>query len=672
MKIFNKQMRMVFALMASVVWLLGCGVDLKQTGLTEEEMIAEAFQKGSQKTTFLLTDAPSDDFKSVMVDILSPIVVTMNDGTIVNVPLPDDLPLRVDLLELDGVSDLLASADIPAGAISKVALTLANPKIVLLDDTVLGSGDIDLPSPVLTLSPGEAIVIPGGEGITVQIDVDVESSIKVDVTGTGRPLFRPVGNVVRVNETDPDGIEIRQVKGEVVRIPGIPGNPKSFLLKHRGRRHFIQVDADSATIKKFNEEATFDALEPGQLVEVGGIFQHHVLKARYVFILPRDHRALHGVITDLTATSFDLVLLKRHPEGAADMDGDARTDKADITRIKILYGPDTDILLKHPHMRLGPTDLAHGQRVDVRGLVDLDRGLAKANVIVIHPTRLAGVIAQEPACDRHMIYLISARRPFAIPPILERDSATSTPPIGDPDFDLLRVRPDGTGIGWIIDIEKARLISEMGLPMVCSDLKPGMAVKVLGLMLPPQVSGLAGFTGDTPPSASDLPPVFTGGPHYMKAFIVKQVKARHVSGEVISVALDGKGLMLKVPAGMHGFDRLNRVCDRISAPHGLLDENGLEIAITRPCDDNHFNLKVILSEHLYNPDGIIFNETLVGAQIAAAGFFESHRHSDLDTRRHLHFLAIMVKRVPAPRVPAPTVPAPVDPPPPIPTPESVR
>ncbi|MEK7747661.1 MAG: hypothetical protein AAB300_01100 [Nitrospirota bacterium] len=72
----------VFMGMAAIVWLFGC--DTTKT-VSEADLIAEAFEKADQQTTFLLTDAPSDDFQSVSVDILSPIQVTMN-GAIYTTP----------------------------------------------------------------------------------------------------------------------------------------------------------------------------------------------------------------------------------------------------------------------------------------------------------------------------------------------------------------------------------------------------------------------------------------------------------------------------------------------------------------------------------------------------------------------------------------------------------
>ena len=221
-----------FSLLVGITWITACCVgshpESPLSTLTEEEQIIVDVEQGSYKTTFLLTDAPSDNFKSVKVDIKSPIVITQ-EGNTVNVPLPDNLPIRVDLLELDEVSETLASAEIPAGTISRIRLDLANPEIVLLDDTVVDASTIEF-SPVLEITPATTtpVTVPSDRtGIAVLLDFDVEDSIKIDIGGSGRPLFRPKGGATLVDKKE--GVEASRVRGTVTRIPAIQGNPNQFL-----------------------------------------------------------------------------------------------------------------------------------------------------------------------------------------------------------------------------------------------------------------------------------------------------------------------------------------------------------------------------------------------------------------------------------------------------------
>ena len=117
-----------------MIWLAGCGGSTPSSPatLSEEELIIADIEGANAKTTFLLTDAPSDNFKSVKVNIKSPIVITQGNKTVF-VPLPDNASVRVDLLELDEISEALASAEVPEGTIEKVRLELDSPEIVLLE-----------------------------------------------------------------------------------------------------------------------------------------------------------------------------------------------------------------------------------------------------------------------------------------------------------------------------------------------------------------------------------------------------------------------------------------------------------------------------------------------------------------------------------------------------------
>lgn len=601
-------------LSAVMMGLFGCNGATSTK--SEAEIIAETIESGSQKTTFLLTDAPSDDFKSVTVDIVSPMVVTVDDKEF-QVPLPDLLPIRVDLLELDGVSDLLTDFDLPAGKIKNIALTIANPEIVLLDDTVIGSDQIDLPDPVLDISPTD-VAVPTDGGATILIDIDVAASVKIDVAGTGRSLIRPVGAVKRVDTIRPDGDEIRTVKGEIVEIPGIKGVEKSFLLKHRGRKHFVQVNAESAVIENFEGEVRFGALEKGQIVEISGMmFKHHVVKAKHVLILPREHRAIRGVITHLTDESFDLVFLNQD---------DREDDRKDREKVKVFFSERTEILMGD--MKLSAGDLANGQFVGAHGIFAENRDIMKADVIRIRPTRFRGFIAKESACDAGIIYVVGPPKGFER--ILDSEAALSVLPIED-------LFP---GVYWMVNIRDAKLYGIDGAEIKCGDLNITDAVSVAGLLT--RYDTGFGFTT-------------------VKAFEVKKIALHHIGGTVVSVGPEGKTLVLQISTGKHGFDRLDKVCNRVDQAAdrmGLVNADGTKVDI----DCDHFNLKVVLSKELHNPQGIVFDQGLVGSAIHMAGFFRSHKPDATtvdaaDHRRHIYFFAVAVKTgdVPAPepcRLPA--------------------
>jgi hypothetical protein len=390
----------MFLLAIGIIGLLGCGSDNPITtsnptttpSLTDEEQaIISEIETSYQKTTFLLTDAPSDDFRSVVVDIQSPIVLTMEGGATTTVPLPNNLPLRVDLLELDGLSETLASAKVPSGTITKIKLTLAHPEITFLDGRSLSGSGIELTSE-LEIAPSASIKIPETQGITVQVDIDVANSVKVDVTGSGRLIFRPQGSAVHItNNTD---VVARKVKGTVARIL----QNKHFLLKHPDRTFFLTVDAGGTTTEIITPDGkvTFDVLKEGQRVEVSGVItDKHILKAHRVIILPENFRRLRGVVTDLTPDKKAFVLphfLERDQVVASSTLVGTST-KVNLTKVVIIDIKPT----------VEAATIQNDQTVEVYGLVSPDGLGMEAHMIVIHPERFRAFVTEDCVNNRFRV-----------------------------------------------------------------------------------------------------------------------------------------------------------------------------------------------------------------------------------------------------------------------------
>ena len=571
--------------MAGIVWLFGCGTTKP---VSEADLITEAIEKADQTTTFFLTDAPSDDFQSVSVDILSPIQVTM-DGAIIDVPLPESLPIRVDLLELDGVSDLLTSAILPAGTISKIVLPLANPEIVLLDDTVLDSSDIDFPTPELVISQDNGIVIKKGEGDSILIDFDVASSFKIDLadtedvgiqkprmaastaTSTRRVSLQPQGTATSTSKGNrPEGMKASSIKGEIARIPGIKDKEMSFLIKHSIRKSLIPVEViATSTIRTFDGLGNFKSLQVGQQVEVNGSFSKGTLQAKAVLILPKDYKGVNGMLTDLTATSFHVLL---PPDMATSTEPKKKAPSAtDKTRkkIKVIYDSNkTAILLQHTDKKGEASHLANGQRVEVRGQASAGTDVIDARSITISPSPIKGFITHAADCSSNnkQIRLISVPMHKEVEKSAGTVAATSTPK------DML--------VSWIVEINEAKLMGEKGTAIECSALREGMAVKAFGMIFPdPLVK------------------------HTMKAVEVKQISLDYIEGTVDSLLPDGKGLILNVvPTKRNAF--------------------GGSSASSTPKEGAQFKLKVVLSEYLKD-EGFVLNDTLLKQQIHIAGFFRS-------------------------------------------------
>ncbi|MEK7286698.1 MAG: EF-hand domain-containing protein [Nitrospirota bacterium] len=599
--------------MLGIIWLLGC--DTTKT-VSEEDLITEAIETAEQTTTFLLTDAPSDDFKSVIVDIESPIVLTTDNGTI-SVPLPDNLPIRVDLLELDGVSKVLASAQLLGAAIHEVELSVSRPEIVLLDNTRLGKTEIGVTDRKLRIKPRTPISTSSNEGATVQVDFNVADSVQVDPV-TGGPVLEPTGSVKAIDKkTHPEGVDVKPMEGEIVRIPGIKGVADSFSLKYEGRSHFIPVDATQAEILNAGKPALFKTLEKGMNVTVSGVFKERVLAATQVLISPKDKNkaSLRGVVSSLKSDSFELVFLH---------DKDRDTSGTGTKKVMVTYLETTKISLaqsKGTSTTLQPAEppkLVNGQSVEVIGSSTISSAVA-ANLIMIYPTRVKGFIAKSPQCKegQEAIHVVSALT--GVHRILTPGIATSTV-----DTELF------PGVDWHVNISSAKLLSEKGDPIFCQDLERGEAVAVSGLLIPA-------------PSPAPIVP----STYYMKAGEVKQAKPDHVGGKVLDVAEDGFVFVLEVPAGKHGVATTTFT----ATTTGSLPK--AEQCLSSPGVGCVYKLKVVLSDFLLNPEGIVFDKNLVNKYVHVSGFFRSNEKkaepSSEKKGRERSFLAIAVKKGEAPR-----------------------
>jgi hypothetical protein len=121
----------------------------------------------------------------------------------------------LDLLKLADFSELFAVSNrVPAGSYSKIRLHLSNLVLNDLDANgtvvesvhpqLVGNGKIDL-------NPRGPFTLRGGDVIFIELDFDMDKSLKITGTGNGRIILRPV---VFVN------IRTAQLDGRLARIHG--------------------------------------------------------------------------------------------------------------------------------------------------------------------------------------------------------------------------------------------------------------------------------------------------------------------------------------------------------------------------------------------------------------------------------------------------------------------
>lgn len=156
-------------------------------------------ESGTGTLSVNLTDAPLDlaNVQSVMVTLTGVIVYPMEtlDSSVTD-PAETDLrpivllthPATFDLLTLTGgVTELLASGEVPAGDYEKIRLEVSEASLIYKDGTTaplkIESNKVDVPIPFHILQ---------GEETELTLDFDAEASVQVNETGNDKLILRPV------------------------------------------------------------------------------------------------------------------------------------------------------------------------------------------------------------------------------------------------------------------------------------------------------------------------------------------------------------------------------------------------------------------------------------------------------------------------------------------------
>ncbi|MCK6370081.1 MAG: DUF4382 domain-containing protein [Gammaproteobacteria bacterium] len=169
----------------------------------------------------LLTDAPVAGFDQAIATITS--VELLGNGAPVAL---FNGSQTIDLLELGDFSELFAVSDeVPPGTYSKIRLRLSALALNRLDPVtgavvesvepqLVGNGKIDLnPRGRFALAPGDVIF--------VELDFDMEKSLKITTTGNGKLIVRPVV-FVDIRSDRPDG-RLSRIHGEIRVVDLIAG-----------------------------------------------------------------------------------------------------------------------------------------------------------------------------------------------------------------------------------------------------------------------------------------------------------------------------------------------------------------------------------------------------------------------------------------------------------------
>lgn len=177
--------------------IAGCNDDDNGTGGTS--------QRGSM--VLMMHDAPIDEMKEAWVTVESVTMIGADDDSASGEVVLNE-SVRMDLLALDSTAQILAAADVQAGAYNKIRLQISDPEFVRNDDSVFAGEDIQLvANGHVDLNTQGDVFIVGNAVTVVSLDLDVENSVQINQTGNGRYILRPQ-IFVDTDVSDEEGIII--------------------------------------------------------------------------------------------------------------------------------------------------------------------------------------------------------------------------------------------------------------------------------------------------------------------------------------------------------------------------------------------------------------------------------------------------------------------------------
>ena len=160
------------ALLAGVTaGLAACGGSGSSGSGTSSTSTTSTTTSTSPQMAVMMSDASSDDWATIGVEVQSIALVPQGGGSPVTVYAPAQ-PAMVNLVELDQISEILANATVPAGTYTAATLTLsANPGDVSL--TVSADPTVGFAAKSGAVIPSNQIQIQGTQGATGNLTVPV-------------------------------------------------------------------------------------------------------------------------------------------------------------------------------------------------------------------------------------------------------------------------------------------------------------------------------------------------------------------------------------------------------------------------------------------------------------------------------------------------------------------
>jgi|GEM_PF-6581913 len=336
-------------------------------------------------TVILLTDAPSDDLSALQVEITR-ITMTRTNG---NVEVAFDAGASagsvVNLLQLQGVNSLLATASLPRGRYTDMSMTFRNASAMDINGnalTVSPSGSTTL---AIDLVPNANIT---GQSSYIQIDFDVRNSVQAVTPGVGGSVT--ISPLVYASQSLPgNAAPVREAKGVVASV-----SETELTLQKGAGTMLIQLKSTTmieSGAGNFSQPLDLTShFNVGDDIEVRGGFdpQSRVILADTIELWGRQGGGstggtnaageVTGLVTATTASTVSLLVLESRATGVSV----GSTAIFDV-------GTSTTILVGNTLQTKALADLSIGQ--EVRAFAATLSPLA-ASRLVLRETKLRGTL----------------------------------------------------------------------------------------------------------------------------------------------------------------------------------------------------------------------------------------------------------------------------------------
>jgi hypothetical protein len=195
----------------------------------------------------LLTDAPSDDWSTVQVQVTKVTLVHQEDHTKEEIAFSGNA--TINLVDLDSIGELLASAQVPVGNYDQMRVSInTDPSTMTIipegSSTPVPSAQIHVVGngviPV-TISPG--LVVTSGGSNAIQVDFDLNHPLFINQTTTGDVVL----NFQLKFKPNPSALHLLQLHRNVGTIASLGANGSSLVV-HTVHGRDLTLNTDLNTL----------------------------------------------------------------------------------------------------------------------------------------------------------------------------------------------------------------------------------------------------------------------------------------------------------------------------------------------------------------------------------------------------------------------------------------